>query len=131
MLRIVLTVGGLLCAAEFVAAETPYAELLQIDQFAVGDYGRIPLGWKDQTPLRPSRNWIVDFNGYLRPTLKRRTGLITYEGYLTTAKPARVVDDVIVGAEFKIIPDAEESFGIVGRLCIYTNDQVTIETLGS
>jgi hypothetical protein len=108
-------------AAETTAAQPDVVPLTRLyaTSWGVGEYdqyGKIPAGWTDRIALRPSRNWIVDAGGFLRPTLKRTTGLITYDGYLGTAKPARVLADLCISALFKKTPDAEESFGIAARV---------------
>lgn len=104
----------LVFAADATAADP--ATLLYDATLTEADYGRIPSGWNDLVARRPSRSWIVDGRGFLRPTLKRTTGLLTYDGYLTTAKPARQLADVVVEADFKKTADVEESFGLAARV---------------
>lgn len=98
-------------AAEATAAD-PATLLYHVD-FITQEYGRTPPGWRDQRPVRPNPGWIVDGNRLLS-TRKRSTGLITYEGYLSTGKPARQLADVRIAAEYTMTP--RESFGLVARL---------------
>src|SRR5688572_6147398 len=50
--------------------------------FSDVSYGGAPDGWLDLGWQRPSRNWAVDGNGFLRLMVKRQTGTITYNGAL-------------------------------------------------
>ena len=79
-------------------------------------YGRIPDGWRDLIDLRPSRNWAVDGKGFVRPMLKRSTGLLVYDGDTATGKPAQELADARIVAEFKKTEDESVTFGIVGRV---------------
>lgn len=89
---------------------------LFVAQFETAPYGRIPDGWRDLINERPSRNWAVDGNGLLRPMLKRRTGLLVYDGYTADVKPARSLADARLVAEFKKTEDETVTFGIAGRV---------------
>jgi hypothetical protein len=91
-------------------------DVLYEKSFAKGRYGCIPEGWKDEIALRPSRGWVVDGNGLLRPVLKLRTGLLVVDGDTANAKPARVLADARLVASFQKTEDAEVSFGIAGRV---------------
>jgi len=99
---------GLAEAAEFPA--------LYETSFSATRYGRIPDGWRDLVAERPSRNWAVDGNGFVRPTLKLRTGLLVYDGYTADVKPARVLGEARLVAEFKKTEDEAVAFGIAGRV---------------
>ena len=91
-------------------------DALYEESFAKCRYGCIPEGWKDEIALRPSRGWVVDGKGLLRPVLKLRTGLLVYDGYTANVKPARVLADARLVASFQKTEDAEVSFGIAGRV---------------
>src|SRR5262245_49937925 len=95
-----VAVVGAWCIAG-IAAPADQATLLYEAKFSSADYGTVPDGWTDRIAVRPSRGWIVDGAEFLRPTAKRTTGLLTYDGYLTTAKPARQLVDAMISAEFK------------------------------
>ena len=84
--------------------------------FRHAPYGRIPAGWRDLIDRRPSRNWAVDGNAFLRPMLNDYTGLLVYDGDPATAATARRLTDAVVGAEFKMTEDAGCAFGIAGRV---------------
>lgn len=114
MIHLAFVVGSLLAAD--VTAATNQATLLYQAPFSAADYGCIPDGWTDRFAKRPSRGWIVDGNGLLRTTAKNTSGLITYDGYLTTAKPARQLADVLIEAEFTTTAEEEQSFGIKARI---------------
>jgi len=86
------------------------------EQFATTPYGRIPAGWRDLIDRRPSRNWAVDGNGFLRPVLKFNTGLLIYEGDPAGSGDARKLADAQLEAEFKKTGDEEVSFGLVTRV---------------
>ena len=80
-------------------------------------YGAAPAGWRDLGWSRPSRNWAVDGNGFLRLMVKRQTGTIAYGGALSTGESGSdELQDVITSADFKKTEDEEVAFGIVGRL---------------
>jgi hypothetical protein len=86
------------------------------ESFAECRYGCVPAGWIDELALRPSRGWVVDGKGLLRPVLKGRTGLLAYDGHMATGKPARTLADARLVASFQKTEDAEVSFGIAGRV---------------
>jgi hypothetical protein len=113
-MRSLTWIGKLLLATTATAADP--ATLLYDAPWTVADYGQLPDGWTDRVARRPSRGWIIDGYGFLRPTLKRAIGLVTYDGYLTTTKPARQLADVEITADFKKTADAEESFGLAARV---------------
>src|SRR5258708_7548039 len=75
--------------------------VLYREDFKATPYGCIPAGWRDLIDERPSRNWAVDGNGFVRPMLKLRTGLLAYDGYTAEARPARALADVRLVAGFK------------------------------
>ena len=102
------------CASSF-ASETAEAPLFAF-RFSNAKYGQMPDGWLDLVNRRPSRNWAVDGKGFVRPMLKRGTGILVYEGYTADVKPATALTDACLVAEFKKSEDATVSFGIVGRL---------------
>ena len=79
-------------------------------------YGATPPGWRDLGWQRPSRNWAVDANAFLRLMVKRQTGTITYDGALSTGGKADELRDVIIAADFKKTEDPESAFGLVARL---------------
>lgn len=101
----------LLLGGHGLAADTLYES-----DFKTTRYGRIPDGWRDLIDLRPSRNWAVDGSGLVRALLKLRTGLLVYDGYTADVKPARVLADACVVAEFKKTEDETVNFGIAGRV---------------
>lgn len=88
---------------------------LFVAEFTADDYGRIPSGWTDRIAKRPNPNWIVDGNHFLRPTRKRESGLITYDGYLTDGTRTRTLSDARIVAEFKKTSDPNCTFGIALR----------------
>jgi len=65
-------------------------DVLYEESFAERRYGCVPDGWKDEIALRPSRGWVVDGKGLVRPVSKGRTGLLVYDGSTAHGKPARV-----------------------------------------
>lgn len=91
------------------------AALYQSD-FKGARYGCIPDGWHDLVAERPSRNWVVDGNGFVRHVLKLRTGLLVYAGYTSDVKPAHALADARVVAEFKKTEDEAVAFGVTGRV---------------
>ena len=91
-------------------------DVLYEESFAERRYGCVPEGWKDEIALRPSRGWVVDGKGLLRPVLTGRTGLLVYDGSTATGKPALVLPDARLVASFQKTEDAEVSFGIAGRV---------------
>ena len=91
-------------------------DALYEETFGKCRYACVPEGWKDEIALRPSRGWVVDGKGLLRPVLKLRTGLLVYDGYTANVKPARVLADARLVASFQKTEDAEVSFGIAGRV---------------
>ncbi len=97
------------------SSETAAPALFEAD-FRTARYGGIPDGWRDLINERPSRNWAVDGNGFLRPMLKLRTGLLVYDGYTADVKPAHALADARLVAEFKKTEDEAVSFGIAGRV---------------
>jgi hypothetical protein len=109
----VALLAALVCST--AAATADDATTLSRETFQTHPYGEIPAGWTDCIARRPSRGWIVDGAGFLRPTLKRSTGLLSYDGYLATARPARQLTDAVLEARFKTLPDDGEVFGIVAR----------------
>lgn len=84
--------------------------------FKSARYGHIPDGWRDEIALRPSRGWVVDGIGLVRQVLKLRIGLLTYDGYTANVKPARVLTDARLVAEFQKTEDEGASFGIAARV---------------
>ena len=91
-------------------------DVLYEESFAERRYGCVPDGWKDEIALRPSRGWVVDGKGLVRPVLKGRTGLLVYDGSTANGKPARVLADACLVALFQKTEDAEVSFGVAGRV---------------
>jgi hypothetical protein len=75
--------------------------------------GRLPGGWQDLVAIRPSANWAIDRQGFLRPVLKHYTGLIVRTD--ASGRLLRVADGTLA-AEFKLTEDESVSFGLVGRL---------------
>src|SRR6188768_1089072 len=69
--------------------------------FRQAHYGGIPDGWRDLINERPSRNWAVDGNGFVRPMLKLHTGLLAYDGDTADAQTAHALADARLVAEFK------------------------------
>src|SRR5688500_15322479 len=90
----------LVCAGpRVVAAAEPPAPLYASD-FAAAGYGNAPPGWLDLIDVRPSRNWAVDGKGFLRPMLKKYTGLIVYDGALASGEKAGDLKDAAISATF-------------------------------
>src|SRR5262245_17981583 len=58
----------------------PATELSKWD-FSNSGFGDIPEGWTDLLYRRPSRNWMIDGEGYLRHVLKYRNNRLTYEPF--------------------------------------------------
>jgi hypothetical protein len=98
------------------ALPTIETTVLYEEAFARTAYGRQPPGWRDLVNLRPSRNWAVDGNGFVRPMLKNQTGLLVYDGYTSEPKPASALTDARVIATFKKTEDETVSFGLAGRV---------------
>lgn len=71
-------------------------------------YGDIPTGWNDLYARKPSRNWMVDGQSFLRPVLKGHQALLAWAG----KAPA----DVELTATFKKTPDEDVFFGLAGRI---------------
>ena len=102
-----------LLSQPLIAAEAP---ALYQCAFSNTGYGRIPDGWRDLINLRPSRNWAVDGKGFVRPMLKRSTGLLVYDGATADGKPARALSDARIVAEFKKTEDESVTCGVAGRV---------------
>lgn len=113
-----LFMGAEPAAAGKVARTTAASELPRLFEtdFRNAPYGCIPDGWRDLIHRRPSRNWAVDGNAFLRPLLNDYTGLLVFEGDRAIAETARTLTDAVVSAEFKMTEDAECAFGIAGRV---------------
>lgn len=100
-------------------------------------YGDIPAGWTDLLYRRPSRNWMVDEQGFLRHVLKNRSNKLAYDPFsnsflespTTNSRPGLIVWDgadrigmlnkgtgVRVQAAFKKTEDEDVFFGIAGRV---------------
>jgi hypothetical protein len=60
---------------------------------------------RDLAAVRPSRNWAVDGNGFLRQLIKNKTGLVVYQGDTAEAKSASTLADVRILAQFKKTED--------------------------
>jgi len=89
---------------------------LYASDFAAAGYGQFPPGWLDLIDLRPSRNWAVDGKGYLRPMLKKYTGLIVYDGALTSGEKPASLTDAVITATFTKTTDPANFVGLVTRL---------------
>lgn len=117
--RIIVAVAGISSAVTLATAPSPAAEVATTSastrvmeaRFAEAAYGDLPDGWVDQMPDRPSRNWIVDGNGFLRMTKKPATGVIAYAG-----GDARSLADATLTATFKKTEEESISFGVAGRI---------------
>jgi len=90
--------------------------VLMSDDFASEDFGTIPAGWRDLTFRPPSRNWMVDAQGFMRVALKNFSGLLGYEGQLATGQPATALENYVVRARFKTTGDPDVFFGVAGRV---------------
>jgi hypothetical protein len=99
-------------AAEPATAPAP----LYVSDFAASGYGNAPPGWLDLIDVRPSRNWAVDGKGFLRPMLKKYTGLIVYNGALASGESASSLTDALISTTFTKTPDPALFFGLVTRL---------------
>lgn len=114
-MKITPFVLGFILASSMIAQGAGLPALYESD-FKSAAYGHVPDGWRDEIALRPSRGWVVDGKGLVRPVLKLHTGLLTYDGYTANVKPARVLTDVRLVAEFQKTEDAATSFGVAGRV---------------
>jgi hypothetical protein len=114
-------------AAASILLFTPAkAAPLYEDDFKSAKYGHVPDGWQDLLAVRPSRNWIVDGNGFVRFVLKPLSGssteprsgagLLVYVGYTADVKPAHALTDARLVAGFEKTEDDSVSFGIAGRV---------------
>jgi hypothetical protein len=79
-------------------------------------YGRIPDGWRDLIDRRPSRNWAVDGEAFVRVLLKHYTGVLVYDGYLANGRSARGLQDATLEAEFKTTGDESVAFAVAARV---------------
>jgi hypothetical protein len=107
--------SGILLAPQATLSAADIPPLYQSD-FENARYGRIPNGWRDLVNVRPSRNWAVDGNGFVRPMLKLQTGLLVYDGYTADLKPDRALVNVRLIAEFKKTEEEFVTFGVAGRV---------------
>jgi hypothetical protein len=113
ILRTYLAVSAIVIPlAARASAETKLYET----RFSETKLGRTPDGWVDLIGLRPSRGWAIDGNGFLRATLKGRTGLIAYEHEMLDGQPADALGDCTAAATFKKTEDDTVSFGIAARI---------------
>ncbi len=106
---------GFLLASGLILQGAELPALYESD-FKSARYGHIPDGWRDEIALRPSRGWVVDGKGLVRPVLKLRTGLLVYEGYTSNVKPARALADARLVAQFQKTEDTATTFGIAARV---------------
>ncbi len=135
-----LCAAGLLWgwAAHHAAAEE--TRVLYATEFSRIPLGQIPAGWADLVDYRPSRNWAVDGNGFLRVMLKEYVGdlpggdrarrreylekygvrhfrgLLAYEGALADGSDSRALQDVRAFARFKKTSDNAVTFGVALRI---------------
>lgn len=89
---------------------------LMSEDFSREHFGTIPAGWTDLTFRPPSRNWLVDAQGFLRVALKNFTGLLAYEGQLASGNRAPLLENYVVRARFKTTADPDVFFGVAGRI---------------
>lgn len=109
---------------------SPATELKKWD-FSNGVYGDIPQGWTDLLYRRPSRNWLIDGEGYLRHVLKNRNNRLTYEPFsnsflespTTPNRPGLIAlasknlpVNVRIKSRFKKTQDSEVFFAVAGRI---------------
>lgn len=119
--------GVTLSAAAATAPAAPFASW----NFATASYGDIPEGWSDLLYRKPSRNWMVDANGFLRHVLKNRNNRLAYDPFsnsflespTTETRPgliAAVADNMPrnlrVTTKFKKTEDNGVFFSIAGRI---------------
>lgn len=102
--------------------------------------GETPAGWVDLVNYRPSRNWAVDGQGFLRVMLKEYVGnpadgdrkrrrdylerggmknflgLLVYRGDLADGASPEALNDVVVKGVFQKTPDNDVSAGVVLRV---------------
>lgn len=99
--------------------------------FKTTEFGGLPNGWEDLLYRRPSRNWVVDENGFLRHILKNRSNKLTYDPFTdsfkesptTQTRPGMLVvndnnvpGDIRIRARFKKTEDEHVFFGVTGRI---------------
>ena len=126
-----------LCLGRSVAApETP----LYAAEFKATKLGALPAGWVDLVNYRPSRNWAVDGNGFLRVMMKEYVGLaldgdrkrrfdyiskyglnytagiLVYEGALANGAKATELRNATVEISFKKTSDQNVFFGALLRV---------------
>src|SRR5688572_5616586 len=99
-----------------LVSTTRAAEPLYTSDFAAAGYGSAAPGWLDLIDTRPSRNWAVDGNGFLRPMLKKYTGVIVYNGALGSGEKSAALGDAVISANFTKTVDPGLFFGLVTRL---------------
>lgn len=139
-----------LCLGRSLAApETP---LYSID-FNTAKLGSLPGGWIDLVNYRPSRNWAIDGNGFLRVMMKeyvgpavdgdrkRRldylqkyglnysAGVLVYEGALANGGKATELRNGQVTVSFKKTSDQNVFFGALLR--VKDRDNYYVARLGS
>lgn len=116
--------------------------VLMQQQFNDISYGNIPAEWEDLMYRRPSRNWLVDAQGFLRHVLKNRSNKLTYDPFsdafsespTTPNRPGLITWDGVknrvsfrpgiglkVQATFKKTEDQDVFFGIAGRVADKSN----------
>jgi YD repeat-containing protein len=111
--------------------------------FANVSYGDIPEGWSDLLYRKPSRNWMVDANGFLRHVLKNRNNRLAYEPFsnsflespTTETRPGLVAAmadnmpaNLRVTTKFKKTEDNGVFFSVAGRIQNKSNFYVVMIT---
>lgn len=93
-----------------------YAQPLYHVDFASAPLGKLPAGWRDLGILKANPTWGVDGNGSARVLWKDESGLLAYEGILSSGKLGATFADGTISALFQKTPDADVVFGLFGRL---------------
>ncbi len=100
VVKIGVGIFWLSCIAGYSSAQ----QTIRFGDSSYARYGSIPKEWTDMHSRKPSRNWMVDGEGFLRPVLKRSQALIKLN--------KTFADDFSVTASFKKTADSEVFFGI-------------------
>ncbi|MGC4235819.1 MAG: FAD-dependent oxidoreductase [Niabella sp.] len=107
------------------------AKLYREWKFGTFGFGSIPKGWQDVLYRQPSRNWVIDGNGFLRHILKNRDSKDAYDPFTDSFKKSPTTDtrpgliavadsqmpvNIRIKARFRKTEDEEVFFSIAGRI---------------
>ncbi len=99
--------------------------------FSQTAFGSIPEGWVDVLHRQPSRNWVVDGNGFLRHVLKNRNNRLAYDPFTDAFKESPTPEtrpglvavndnqlpaNVRVKTKFRKTEDTQVYFAVAGRI---------------